>query len=116
VAYIDLKYMESMTGGDEEIMRELIDIFIAQIPEFEENLNKHLRNGDYLALGKEAHKAKSSLLIVGMNELAKDLKTLQLMTIAGTDKESYPDYVKKFETQCHSAIEELKNLELYNKR
>lgn len=109
MAYTDLEYLESMTGGDKEIMQEMVDLFISQVPEFCENLNKYLENKDYDALGKEAHKAKSSVLIVGMNDLAKDLKNLQLLTIANTEKETYPVYVKKFETQCYSAIEELKH-------
>ncbi len=110
MAYIDLKYLNSMAGGDEEIIHEMIDLFIAQVPEFITNLNRYLQIEDYIALGNEAHKAKSSVLIMGMNELAKDLKTLQSITISGTDKETYPDYVKKFELQCLSAVEELKNL------
>ena len=109
MAYINLEYLKSMTGGDEEMMQEMIDMFVAQIPEFNENLNKYLEDKDYIALGKEAHKAKSSVLILGMNELAKDLKNLQLLTNAGVEKETYPEYVKKFETQCRYATEELKN-------
>jgi HPt (histidine-containing phosphotransfer) domain-containing protein len=111
VAYIDLNYLKSMTGGDEEIMKEMIDLFILQVPEFIENLNRYLKNKDYSELGKEAHKAKSSVTIMGMNELGKDLKTLQLLTISGKEKETYPDYIKKFETQCLEAVNELKNME-----
>jgi hypothetical protein len=47
-------------------------------------------------------------MIMGMEELARDLKTLQLATIAGTDIESYPDFVRKFEEQCLGAVDELK--------
>lgn len=97
-----------MAGGDPEIMQELKEIFVAQVPEFIENLNKYLREGQYIELGKEAHKAKSSVMIMGMEKLGKDLKTLQLATIAGTNEDSYLQYVKEFEVQCLGAIEELK--------
>jgi HPt (histidine-containing phosphotransfer) domain-containing protein len=109
VAVIDLKYLESMAGGDEEIIQELKDLFIAQVPEFIDNLKKHLKEEDFIELGKEAHKAKSSVLIMGMEELAKDLKNFQLIAIAGIDKETYPYYIQKFEEQCLQAIEELKD-------
>jgi HPt (histidine-containing phosphotransfer) domain-containing protein len=108
MTYIDLNYLESVTGGDPEIMQEMKDIFIAQVPEFIENLKKFLNEGHYIELGKEAHKAKSSVMIMGMEKLASDLKTLQLATIAGTNVESYPDFVRKFEEQCLGAVKELK--------
>jgi HPt (histidine-containing phosphotransfer) domain-containing protein len=108
MTYVDLNYLESISGGDPEIIKEMKDLFIAQVPEFIENLKKYLREGQYIELGKEAHKAKSSVMIMGMEELTKDLKTLQLATIAGTNVESYAEFVRKFEEQCLGAIEELK--------
>ena len=106
--YLDLNYLKSIAGGDPEMMQEMKDIFVAQVPEFIKNLNKYLNEGQYIELGKEAHNAKSSVMIMGMKELGEDLKTLQLLTIAGTNVESYPEFVKKFEVQCLGAIEELK--------
>jgi len=109
MAYIDLNYLETITDGDPEMIQEMKDLFIAQVPEFIENLNRYLKEGKYIELGKEAHKAKSSIMIMGMEELSKDLKSLQQATIAGIDEETYPQYVKKFESQCLGAIEELKS-------
>ncbi len=114
MTYIDLNYLKSISGGDAGIMNEMKDIFIEQVPEFIENLKKFLKEGNYLELGKEAHKAKSSVMIMGMEELAKDLKTLQQATIAGTNVESYPDFVKKFEEQCLGAVKELKKASFSN--
>ena len=108
MAYTDLTYLKSIAEGDSAIIQEMKDLFITQVPEFIENLNKFLKEGNYIELGKEAHKAKSSVVIMGMNELGKDLKNLQLATIAGSNKDTYSQYVKKFEVQCLGAIEELK--------
>ncbi len=108
MAYTNLTYLREVAEGNNEIIREMIEIFNAQVPEFITNLNNFLRNKQYKELGNEAHKAKSSVLVMGMEELARDMKTLQLATIDGIDEESYPDYVRKFETQCLAAVEELK--------
>jgi len=108
MAYIDLNYLKSMAGDDPEIIQEMKDLFIAQVPEFIDNLKRYLKEEKYMDLGKEAHKAKSSVMIMGMEELGKDLKNLQLITIAGVEKETYHLYVKKFEEQCLAAVEELK--------
>jgi len=104
----DLTYLKSITNNDPSIIREMIELFIAQVPEFSENLTKYLLTKNYIELGKEAHKAKSSLLVIGMEELGSEMKTLQLLTLENKSQESYPGYVKKFKEQCSKAIEELK--------
>lgn len=107
--YTDLTYLKSVTNNESSIIREMIELFINQVPEFSAKLNKFLDEKNYIDLGKEAHKAKSSLLVIGMDELAKDMKELQLLTIENKKIESYPNYVKKFDKQCFKAIEELKS-------
>ena len=108
MAYTNLTYLKSIAEGNSAIIQEMIDLFILQVPEFIENLNKYLKEGNYIELGKEAHKAKSSVVIMGMEELGRELKALQLATIAGTNKDSYAKYVDKFEVLCLGAIKELK--------
>ncbi len=107
MAYTNLNYLQTITEGDTASQRELILLFIEQIPEFIENLKRHLAEEQFIELGKEAHKAKSSVMIMGMDNLGHDLKTLQLDTISGIRKETYAQHVNKFETECLAAIEEL---------
>ncbi|HPR33114.1 MAG TPA: Hpt domain-containing protein [Prolixibacteraceae bacterium] len=107
MAYTDLSYLREITGGEDSIVREMVEMFLAQVDEFKENLNKHLNEKNYTELGKEAHKAKSSVLIVGMEDLGKNLKKLQLLTEEGAEVESYPDYVRMFDEQCDAAVIEL---------
>lgn len=74
---VDLTYLESIADGDKEIIEELINIFIDQIPEFTEGLRNGLEQKDWRALAGIAHKAKSSVVSMGMNNLGNvDLKTL----------------------------------------
>ncbi len=107
MAFTNLNYLQTITEGDTASMRELIALFIEQVPEFIGNLKKHLAEEQFIELGKEAHKAKSSVMIMGMEDLGHDLKTLQLDTISGTKKETYAEYVSRFETECLAAVEEL---------
>jgi len=94
--YADLTYLESMSMGSNEMIVEMIQLFIDQLPEFTEGMTQHLGNGDFTALGALAHKAKSSVAVMGMESLAGDLKTLELSAKAGTDQEQYPLLVSRF--------------------
>lgn len=107
MAYTDLSYLKEITGGEGSIVKEMVEMFLEQIEEFKTNMTKFLDEKKYSELGKEAHKAKSSVLIVGMEELGKNLKKLQLITEQGTEIETYSDYVNMFIEQCDAAVTEL---------
>ncbi len=104
----NLEYLREITGEEPSIMKEMIELFITQMPEFLDNMKKQLAEKNYVDLGREAHKAKSSVLIVGMEEAGKALKNLQMLTETGKDVEQYPSYVKVFSEVCDAAVEELK--------
>ena len=108
MAYTNLRYLRTITEENSEIVREMIEMFILQVPDFIKNMKIHLDSKQYSALGKEAHKAKSSLQIMGMSDLEKEMKIFQLKTIEGIEIENYPKYIALFETQCLAAVEELK--------
>lgn len=113
MAYTDLTYLKEITGGESSIVIEMVEMFIEQVDEFKTNLNQYLDDKNWVELGKEAHKAKSSVLIVGMEDLGKNLKKLQLLTEEESEIDTYPEYVKMFVEQCDAGIEELK-VELSN--
>jgi len=67
--------------------------------EFTSGMEEHLKKKEYELLGKLAHKAKSSISIMGLNELAAELKNLELIAKAGKDTEKYPVIIDKFKKE-----------------
>jgi HPt (histidine-containing phosphotransfer) domain-containing protein len=57
-----------------------------------------------------AHKAKSSVAIMGMSDLATILKTLELQAKEGKELEKYQSYIDRFRTDTAEAIKELDDL------
>jgi HPt (histidine-containing phosphotransfer) domain-containing protein len=77
---INLSYLESIADGDQGIIKELIIIFLDQVPEFTNGFSESFSNSNWKNLAALAHKAKSSVLSMGMNELGNiDLKNLELL-------------------------------------
>jgi HPt (histidine-containing phosphotransfer) domain-containing protein len=113
----DLSYLREMSGGNKELILEMIGIFKEQVIEFAEEMDKHLNNKEYELLGKLAHKAKSSVSIMGMQDLARDLKNLENLAGEGKKTETYAGIVHKFRQETVDATEELNvvinNIELY---
>jgi len=107
VKMINLSYINDMAGGNNEIVFEMIDVFIDQVPEFLEEMNACYEKKDWYNLGLIAHKAKSSVAILGMESQAKELKHLEILAKDGAETEQYLDIIKGFENDCQIAIKEL---------
>ena len=105
---VDLTYIREMAGDSQDIIKEMINIFLDQLPEFLEEMNGCHSREDWHNLGMIAHKAKSSVAIMGMHKEADDLKTLELLAKDGKNTEKYFPIIQSFEESCSKAVEELK--------
>jgi len=103
----DLNYLKSMSGGDAKFISEMIDLFREQVDEYSEQMPELLRNEDYINLSKLAHKAKSSVAVMGMKQVAELLKELEILANEGKEIERYQAMVDEFLEKSHLAVIEL---------
>jgi len=103
----DLNYLKTMSNGDPAFIREMIDLFREQIEEYKIEMPQLLRNKEYSSLSKMAHKAKSSVAVMGMNEVSELLKELEILASEEKEVERYESMIEEFLTQSKLAIEEL---------
>jgi HPt (histidine-containing phosphotransfer) domain-containing protein len=96
-----------MSGDSVELIVEMIGIFEVQVKEIQVEMQQNLDNKNYDALGKLAHKAKSSVAIMGMDTMSKKLKELELLTKNNDKIEKYQDYIDLFIIECDEAVKEL---------
>jgi len=104
----DLTYLKNMADGNEDIVLDLIHIFIDQVDEFRDGMQKGLIEKDWQMLSKVAHKAKSSVAVMGMKDMADQLKNLELNSMNGINTEHYNEIVNDFFEACNEAVIELK--------
>jgi len=105
--YINTEYLESVSGGDKDVISELISLFKEQVTEMADEMDALYGKGDYYNLGLQAHKAKSSVAIMGMEELAAMLKTFELQAKNGVEASKYPEYINRFKDETGIAVTEL---------
>lgn len=101
------QYLENVTGGDPEISKEIVAIFRDQVPEFISEMKDLLEKKKYFELGLLAHKAKSSVAIMGMDETARMLKTFELDAKKGENPAGYPGFVSRFEEDTLLVLKEI---------
>jgi HPt (histidine-containing phosphotransfer) domain-containing protein len=108
--YINPEYLDSIANGDNELIREIVDMFTVQASEIYNEMIALLEKKDYKALGLLAHKAKSSVAIMGMTDLAGMLKTFELNAREGLGSDEYGGYIARFRSNTEEAVRELNHL------
>ena len=108
--FINTEYIDSVSGGDTDIICEIVNLFKEQAVEISNEMESLLEAGNYKMLGMLAHKAKSSVSIMGMEDLALMLKTFELQARDEKDSHLYDSYIKRFKTDTQAAILELEDL------
>lgn len=104
---IRVQYLEEVCNKDPGLTKEMIDIFRDQVNEFSQEMKSLNQQKKYPDLGLLAHKAKSSIAIMGMENLAMKLKELELKAKEGAEAESYANYIDDFILQTGEALKEL---------
>ncbi len=105
--YINTEYLDSVAAGDPEIIRDIVDLFKEQVVEINSEMNALFMAKDFRALGLLAHKAKSSVSIMGMNDLAIMLKTFELQAKENKETGLYESYIIRYKSETAEAIKEL---------
>lgn len=108
--FINTEYLDSVSGGDPGIIIEIVKLFKEQSVEIYAEMKSLLAAKNYPSLGLLAHKAKSSVAIMGMTELATTLKTFEIQAKDGTESQSYEAYIEKYKNDTTGAIGELDDL------
>jgi HPt (histidine-containing phosphotransfer) domain-containing protein len=106
---ISIEELESISSGDKEFMKELIQIFLDQVPEYTFNMKKFFAEGNLKSLAKEAHTAKSSVLIFGMTSTGTSLKVMQLQAEC-KNMEQLQSLIDKVELEMNNAADQLKEI------
>lgn len=92
----DLTYLQQLTGNDGVMMKAAIELFLHQITEVRGDFDMLLNQRNWQELSRSAHKIKSSALVMGIEQMADDMKELEFLAKEGKNSESYPDYVARF--------------------
>ena len=104
-----MEYLDSVSGGDPSIIKEIVIIFREQSVEIYNEMKTLLDAKNYMSLGLLAHKAKSSVAIMGMNDLAAMLKTFEMDCKVSKNPQNYLTYINRYEMESNEAVTELKH-------
>ena len=108
--HIDTDLLKEVADGNNELIFDLVDLYIEQAPKFYAQLEDLIEKKDHQALGKLAHKIKGSLSTIGITTLAKEMKEFEQKAKANTNTNQYRSYVNRYKEISREAIVELKSI------
>jgi len=107
-ATINLTYLREMASGDSSFMEEIMDMFIQQTPENLTKLREYTVKKQWPEVKSLAHKMKSSVILVGIQELEDIFVNLQKEALGSNPEKVVPPLVERAQALCAVAIAELK--------
>jgi len=95
---IDLSYLENMSGGDNTMIVEMIELFLQETPQHLNNLKEADQNALWNKVASEAHKIKPIMLYVGLSDLNLVCKKIEDNAKGDQDSELSKELIKQLES------------------
>ena len=105
--YINLEYLDTMTGGDDEMKREMLSMLIVEIPDEMTKLQQAAAAADWEEAFQISHKFKTTLSFIGNEELISINKTVEHCSRHRIDVKEIPAMVEQIADTIPLLMEEL---------
>lgn len=76
--YFNLDYINELGAGDEGFVKEMLEMFISQVPDLLNQMILSLNDGRKLDMAKFAHTIQSSFVMIERKDVKADLKKLEI--------------------------------------
>jgi HPt (histidine-containing phosphotransfer) domain-containing protein len=74
---IDLSYLREVTGDDNDIIQEMLELFINDTPQALKGLQEKYEASDWDSVRAVAHKIKPSFMFVGLQNFHNKLTSIE---------------------------------------
>jgi HPt (histidine-containing phosphotransfer) domain-containing protein len=108
--HINLDYLDTMTGGDEDTMQQMLEMLIEEIPTEITKMRASVAEKDWEEVFQISHKLKTTLAFIGNEDMISLNKTIEHCSRHGVDIHEVPSMVEQLHTLSNPVVEELKTV------
>lgn len=105
---IDLSRLEQFTGGDPSFTIQLMSVFLEQVPQSVEAIEKLLPGKQWQEIFPVAHKIKSSFAVFGLEDLRSCIEKIEMYSRDEVHLEEIPLLFSNYKQRCEKAVTSLK--------
>lgn len=91
---INLNFLKEFSEGNKQFEKEMIELFLDQVPKDIADLDKAFKESDTLVIKQIAHKLKPSMSLLGLLTIAEDFNFIEKNVLA---PEMFQSLVEKFD-------------------
>lgn len=103
----DLSYLNQIFQGNQEMVNNIIQLFLEQVPEYVGEMEDCIERDDLLALHPLAHKAKSSISMLGLTSMERNILDIERFSKEHIHLEQLPSLVAAVRNECNVVFEQL---------
>ncbi len=107
---IDLGYLRTTIGNDTDVIKEIINLFISQLPDLQKDILSSYENKNWKAFRDAAHKAKNSFNILGIKNTADKLRRIEILADEKTDNPEFKILIADFLDASEMVLKEIDEL------
>ncbi|NET36894.1 MAG: Hpt domain-containing protein [Cyanothece sp. SIO1E1] len=105
--YIDFSYLKSISGGDADTERTILQMLLTDMEQLCPMLRSHFESSQIEELEKVAHKLKTSLAFSGNAEIMESNDAVLEIARTQNELDKVPDLITKIEELTPLIIQEL---------
>ena len=102
----DLSYLNQVFQGNKSLVTEIVELFLKQVPEYVEAMERHLDDGSFDKIHPLAHKSKSSASMLGLRDLECRLIEIETFSKTGTN-DLLHDRMKELRERLNVCVQQL---------
>lgn len=103
----DLSYLNQVFQGNQEMVNNIIRLFLEQVPEYVEEMEDCIKRDDMIALHPLAHKAKSSISMLGLTTMERNILDIERFSKEHVNFDRLPCLVASVREQCDVVFNQL---------
>ena len=104
----DLSYLNQVFQGNREMINNIISLFLQQVPDYIREMEECVRKNEPLSLHPLAHKAKSSISMLGIKEMETDILAIEVNSKNLRNLDELPGLVHRVRGTCDMVYGQLK--------
>ena len=103
----NLDYLQDLSEGDEEFIKDMIETFIDTTPDLISQMKEQLNGKDFLGVGQTAHKIKPTITFMGISSLETLIREIEQDGKNNENIGSLTEKITILERNCELAYQEL---------
>jgi len=104
----NLRYLNELSNGNQEFIKEIIQIFLIEMPKEIQSIEKSIHEKDYEAIRQATHKLKSTIPFVGLDlTIQEEVYKMEDLAEKRTDLDEIRILFQEVKNICGMATAEL---------